>query len=408
MASSPSRHGRRRTHVARAALDALVRLTALVAHGSAASLVVSAALLAAAPAEAAPEGVLWQTAPDTPFSFTRFDAEWSPTTKRVYFLGGRLPDGTTDGSVWSFDPETGVYSDTTTDMPVPVSNYNIARLVDAAGAEVMMIFGGRPEAGGVVNTVQGYYPGTNSSTTFALDPYPALTAPGGVAVVDNLAWSFGGFDAAAMIDDTYVFDITAAEGSRWTPGPDLTLARSYVGAAVVDGLIYAVGGATWDGVALHAVQIVERLDPSNPTAWDDASVADLPQSGPGPDFGCDEMQTFGFDTGTPYDLEGAIVMAGCGQWPLEIVESMRYDVAADAWDAPGFPDLNLVRRNHAGAFVPFGGGADGRPGVWVWGGRFESDTTLRTTPEFYAVGPALLFADGFESGDDSAWSFVLP
>ena len=99
-----------------------------------------------------------------------------------------------------------------------------------------MTFGGRPQAGGVVTTVQGYYPGSNTVTTFAADPYPVPTSPGGVVVIDNIAYSFGGFDAVAMIDDTYFFDITAADGARWTPGPNLGLARSYIASAVVDGI----------------------------------------------------------------------------------------------------------------------------------------------------------------------------
>ena len=372
--------------------------------------------LAATPA-AAPEGVLWQTAPDTPFSFTRFDAEWSPTTKRVFFLGGRLGDATlsTDGSIWSFDPETGMYTDTLVDMAVPISNYTIARLLDETGEEILVTFGGRTAAGVVTDAVQGYYPGTNTTRVFAADPYPVATIPGGVAVVGNVAWAFGGFDTLAVSATTHAFDIAAADGARWTDGPDLSLARGYISAATVDGLIYAIGGDTWDGTALHAVQVVERLDPANPTAWDDAGVADLPAVGAGPDFGCDQTRAFGFDTGTLYDLQATIILAGCGQWraaapppPGEIPESMSYDVGANAWDAPGFPDLNLSRRNHAGAFIPFGGGSDGRPGVWVWGGRFDADTTLRITPEFYAVGPGLLFADGYESGDLTAWSFLLP
>lgn len=348
----------------------------------------------------APEGVLWQTAPDTPFLFTRFDAEWSRTTKKIYFLGGRLADGTTDGSIWSFDPVTGAYTDTTVDMPVPVSNYNIAALVDGSGNEILMTFGGRPAAGGVTSVVQGYFPGTNTTTTFALDPYPVLTAPGGAAVVDNIAYSFGGFDAVAVIDDTYLFDITAPAGSRWTTGPNLNLARSYIGVAILDGYIYAIGGATFVTPNLFASAVVERLDSSNPVAWDDAGVADLPVA-------CDEAQAHGFDTGSIWhNLDGNAILAGCGQWPMEIVESQSYQV--NTWNQ-AFPDLNLSRRNHAGALVPVGGIVSTRPAYWVWGGRFTADTTLRATPEFFVVTPdQVIFADGFNTGDTISWSDTVP
>jgi hypothetical protein len=373
-------------------------------------LVVAGAATAPATAQPpdSPQYETWQAAPDAPFAYTRFDAEYSLETGRVYFLGGRLADSNTDGSVWSFDPATGVYEDTLVDMPVPVSNYEIARLVDASGDEILVLFGGRPSAGGVVDTVQGYYPGTNTTTVFSSDPYPVATAPGGVAVVDNIAYSFGGFDAVSVLASTYLFDILAPAGTRWTAGPSLSLARSYLGTAVVDGVVYAIGGATWDGAALHATQRVEKLDTAQPLVWDDAGVADLPAVGPGPDFGCDEMRAFGLDSAGPYTVGNLIVVAGCGQWPNEIAESMFYDVATDTWDAAGFPDLNQVRRNHAGAFIPEGDGTGGRPGFWIWGGRQGADTTVLTTPEWYPLLPLEIFSDGFESGNTNAWSFTLP
>ena len=322
----------------------------------------------------------WQTAPNSSFAYTRFDGEYSYDTGMVYFLGGRLADSGTDGSVWSYDPITGVYTDTGVDMPVPISNYQIARLEDAGGAEVLMLLGGRPAAGGVINTVQGYVPSTNTTIDLtATDPYPVATAPGGVVVVDNIAFSFGGFDAVGMIDNTYFFDLQAPAGSRFTAGPPLNLARSYIAATVVDGYIYAIGGDTFDGAALYAQTIAERLDAANPTMWDDDAVADLP-------IACDEAPAFGFDSDSAYDYAGAIIVGGCGQWSTEIVESQLYDVAADAWDVD-FPDLNMARRNHAGAFIPVGDGTAGLPGMWVWGGIQEGDANVLTVPEFNQVTP---------------------
>jgi hypothetical protein len=346
--------------------------------------------------------VPWQTATDAPFAFTRFDGEYSLRTNQVFFLGGRLADGSTDGSIWAFEPETGIYADTGVDLPVPVSNYSIARLYDLLGQEFLVTFGGRSGAGTVVTTVQAYMPATNLTWTFDSDPFPVATSPGAVAVVDNIAYVFGGFDASVVIPTTYIFDINAADGARWSVGPDLSLARSYIGEAVVDGVIYAIGGDTWDGVGLIAQAIVEKLDTHAPVlAWDDAGVADLPMA-------CDEMRAFGFGAAAPYDLVNAVVVAGCGQWTAEFGYSMIYDVAADTWDDAGFPDLNLARRNHAGAFVPWGAGSMGRPGMWVWGGRQGSDAFILTTPEFYPFTSAVVFIDGFETGGTGAWSATVP
>jgi hypothetical protein len=202
-------------------------------------------------------------------------------------------------------------------------------------------------------------------------------------VVDNIAYVFGGFDAVQVIPNTYFFDITAAAGSRLTVGPDLNLARSYIGAAVADGMVYAIGGDTFDGAALLPQVIVERLDTANPAAWDDAGVDDLPLP-----LGCDESRAFGFDTASNYELAGQVVLAGCGQWPDEIAEALSYDVAANVWDQ-AFPDLNLARRNHAGAFAPVAD-ASGNWAMWVWGGRQADDTNILLTPEYYEVPETLI------------------
>src|SRR5262245_42878726 len=171
---------------------------------------------------------VWTAGPDAGFQFWRFDGEFSPATGKVFFLGGREVGGTnTNGRVWSFDPVTGAYADTGVDMPVPVSNYTIARLTDGSGNELLMIWGGRNAAGAVVNTVQGYNPVTNTTVDFtATDPYPETTSPGSVSVVGNKAYSFGGFDAVATTAGCHIFDITAVDGTRWPSYPALILSRS--------------------------------------------------------------------------------------------------------------------------------------------------------------------------------------
>jgi uncharacterized repeat protein (TIGR01451 family) len=315
----------------------------------------------------------WVEAPTTPFAYIRFDAEYSHTTGKVYFLGGRT--GTpTEGRIWEFNPTTGVYTDTGVVMPYPVSNYNIARLTDSGGDEVLVTFGGRLNSGVVTNVVQGFYPTGGTTVVFATDPYPVATSPGGVEVVDNIVYVFGGFDGAVVIPNTYIFDITAPAGSRWTAGPPLSRARSYIGTAVVDGVIYAIGGDDYIASNLIPMTITEKLDTTaGILAWEDAGVADLPVT-------CDQTRAFGFDTDDPYRLAGSIVVAGCGRHPYEYVDALRYDVASDTWDVT-FPDLNQARRNHAGAFIPAGAGT-GRPGLWVWGGRQGSDIGFNI-PEYY-------------------------
>lgn len=100
-----------------------------------------------------------------------------------------------------------------------------------------------------------------------------------------------------------------------------------------------------------------------------------------------------------------IVWSGCeapnGCWDREPMgDGARYDPAADSWSSPlsrrfAPPARKLARSVWSG------------DEMIVWGGQFanELDDGGRYCPQ----GPgALIFADGFESGDISAWSGSVP
>ncbi len=322
-------------------------------------------------------GGAWRVEPAAPFAYSRSDAEYSAATGLVYILGGRLSSQNDTGRIWAFDPQTGVYTDTGTDMPAAVTNYVIARLTDAEGQEALVIFGGYIEDPGTfIDDVQVYYPESNSTALLAADPLPVAAIPGGVAVVDNKAYVFGGTDGGAtVLDETYIFDITVPAGSRWSVGPPMNRGRRYIPNGVVDGVIYALGGNVPGGGGLIAVTTTERLDTSaGSPAWDEVGVAPMP-------IACDEAPAFGFDTTASHALVGSVVIAGCGHWSDESGLSLRYDAVHDQWDL-GFPGLNRARRNHAGALVP---SSDGVPGMWVWGGRQADDFNILDEPEHYVL-----------------------
>lgn len=333
-------------------------------------LVVLAAALAAAPAAAQQ----WEYGPDTSFELRRFDGIHFPDTGRIYFLGGRLADGSTDGSVWSFDPETGAYVDTGTDLPSPVSNYTLNILEDATGKGIYLI-GGRLGDSSYTHAVQVYYPATNSAVQLAGDEWPAVQCiPGGVVAHGNKLYVFGGTRAAdqSEFSATYVFDPSLAPGNRWSEaGGNLSQARGFIQTCVVNGYAYAIGGARYTGTpkVLTASSKCERLNLSNVAAgWDDASVRDLPTS-------VCEGRAFGFDPGAGHSLAGRIVVAGGGQFPLEWANCSVYRIADNSWST--FPSLIEARRDHAGAFVPSSGGGE----MWVFGGRRWADTTTLDTSE---------------------------
>ena len=63
---------------------------------------------------------------------TRFDGE--NVDGKVYFLGFRKADNSTDGSIWYYDIKKKKYTDTKDDMAVPISNYTVGVAADAGWA----------------------------------------------------------------------------------------------------------------------------------------------------------------------------------------------------------------------------------------------------------------------------------
>ena len=303
--------------------------------------------------------------------FTRFDGE--VYNGLVYFLGGRggASGGDTFGDVYSFNPVANNCTDTGVDMPTPVSNYTIA-LVNDGAADLLCIFGGRDSAGGYTANYQCYNPVANTASTLGTLPgdLPGFI-PGGVITLENKVLVFGGFrNTTAPYHSSQTWEWNPL-GNTWTQKGDINMGRGYIDTAVVDGKIYGLGGDTFDGTNLVAQTITEVYDPVAGT-WNDAAVADLPQA-------TGEGRAFGFDTSSPYDQAGKIIVAGGGVWPADTIEVFSYDVNSNTYDY-SFPDLNTSRRNAAGFFIP------GDPGaMWVFGGRSGVDTPPYSLPEFYLV-----------------------
>jgi hypothetical protein len=361
----------------------------LMALGTALS---GAPALAAPPAEAPVE---WKLGPSSPFGGTRFDGEFVADQSRIYFLGFRTFGDVTDGSVWYLDGvprSAGTWVDSGVDMPVPVSNYQVAALTDAAGQLGLYILGGRDATPQAVDTVQVYYPASNTTDVIETDPWPGQTPSGcttlpamGVTVLDNKAYVLGGlgFSSLGCIDEnsaqTWVFDPTAPAGSMWSAGPDLNVPRGYITPAVLYGKIYAIGGDQNSFGTLIPMQTVEAWQPPD-GVWDDAGVTDLPVA-------CDESQAFAFESGV---YVSNIILAGCGQWPNAVPDTYLYDEAENEWTYQGA--LNENRRNHAGVLIVRGSSAV----AYVLGGYGEASGFIDpiTSGEVSGFGPLARLGKG--------------
>src|SRR5947209_8732824 len=76
--------------------------------------------------------------------------------------------------------------------------------------------------------------------------------PGGFFVVGNKLYITGGFNInTSMTHQTWVFDPTAAVGSRWTQKADYPMDRGYIPTTAIGNVIYTAGGSLWDGTTIH-------------------------------------------------------------------------------------------------------------------------------------------------------------
>jgi len=335
-------------------------------------------------------GQTWTNGPQSTFAYMRFDGEYFPGTAKVYFLGGRVGYLTTLGDIYSYTPLTGAYADVGVNMPVAVSNYDICLLRDdhdLSNGDTfgLYIVGGRYDAApNYLDSVQVYYPTSNTAEVLHTDAFPGL-AGGWITVAqsaiayNNLMYVFGGFSdsGSATSAQAWLFDPLGTAGSRWSQLADMPLARAYPIAAIVDSFLFACGGDTWQNDSLLPRAQCQRLN-LNDTAAGWTLVANMPVP-------TSQARAFGFDSDLAGDFAGDIIVAGRAVWPSESADCYIYDVASDSWDT--FPSLAQRRRNHAGVYIPPEAGGTGVPGIWVFGGRQDLDTLCLQISEYYVINP---------------------
>ena len=211
--------------------------------------------------------------------------------------------------------------------------------------------------------VFSYNPVTDTVTTLAVaDNWPGNATgtilPGGFAVVGNKLYIIGGFQFMTnMVAAVWQFDPTAAEGSRWLQRQDYPVARGYVPAAAIGGLIYTAGGSTTDGTTLSDTNDSFKYDPVA-NSW--TPITSIPRS-------VGETRAV--------VMNGQMWILGGGRTtpnPSNAVDI--YDPVTNAWTT-GLP-FSAARRN-------FPADSDGSSRIWLVGG-YDATNALNNLMEIFS------------------------
>ncbi len=168
---------------------------------------------------------------------------------KIYAIGGRY----TLNLVNEYDPETDTWT-TRTSMPT-------SRMCLAAGVvngKIYAIGGVKAAFESALSIVEEYDPATDTWTKKADMPTPRLGL--GVSVVDGKIYAIGGMTSGSdfwsgMHNTVEVYDPVT---NTWTTKAPMPTARLWFSTSLVDGKIYAIGGAL---VTKEMLSTVEVYDP---------------------------------------------------------------------------------------------------------------------------------------------------
>jgi Kelch motif len=179
------------------------------------------------------------TVPISFFPAVRFNVGGGMVDGLIYVIGGYYAGWDYEveygvAAVEAYDPATRTWS---TRAPMPTARYGVqAGVVNG----ILYAVGGFAFANGVasaVATVEAYDPASNTWTTRA--PLPQPRSQVGIAVVDGIMYAVGGWGASGASTEVEAYDPAT---NAWTARASLPTPQPNAGTAAVGGLIYVAGG----------------------------------------------------------------------------------------------------------------------------------------------------------------------
>lgn len=172
----------------------------------------------------------------------------------LYAIGG-ISNRSVVGTVEAYDPVTDSWTPRSP-MPTPRADVGVA-VVDG----IIYTIGGASATSSSVGTVEAYDPATDTWTTKAAMPTPRLSL--GAAEVGGIIYAVGGSnDANFWLATVEAYDPAS---NTWSVKAPLPTPRFGLGVAAIAGRVYAMGGHTPVGSFSELTDILEAYDPATNT-----------------------------------------------------------------------------------------------------------------------------------------------
>lgn len=245
-------------------------------------------------------------------------------------LGGGRVEAEEIGLVTRFDPARGSYQ-RLTPMPEPGNHIGVA-VHDGA---IYVIGGLDPQLDRVAKRRFSRYIVAEDRWE-QLPPVPTPRGAMAIGVLGNQLIVAGGVSGEQILKTVEAYDLST---ERWTRRADMPTARQHVGAAVVDGALYVLGGRD------HRSDSLARADRYDPVADRWERLPDLP------------VAVGGLDA---VSAQGSAIAIGGGNDRGGTVSDavQRFDPGVGRWEL--LPQLRTARHGHAAAHVG--------NRLWVFGG----------------------------------------
>jgi N-acetylneuraminic acid mutarotase len=218
--------------------------------------------------------VTWSQVGTSPIG--RSEAQTAVVNNELYVFGG-YTDGTTlvpDSRSDVYDPASNTWS------PLPAMPVGLTHSGCCTDGRYIYFAGGYSGPGGAGHQtfarVEVWRFDTANNSWSSITSLPQARGAGALVLLGRTLHFFGGTDLARQDRNEHWTLNLDDPNATWQTSAPLPTVRNHLGAVVLNGKIYAVGGQQHQDAAEVPQSAVQMWDPANPGVW--TTVASLPQA----------------------------------------------------------------------------------------------------------------------------------